>query len=346
MEFENINNLHFTLPQILMLIGTAQCLYIIIYLIFRSGKISRGTLPLIYFFLLGGVFICSFLAETVSEIVPLSQEISLFLMGFEPALCVLLIVQISQIYKTPEWHQYAVLLIMPIIYGILSIVLIEDDPIDWIYPAIAIAGALSLASLAFNYKMIIELRNQKNNKERYWLILALLFTNAAFVLTALMHGGGPNFQSWDFVIILYALVFVYLSSTSLFRIYPQAVHITPPDKEQDLSIYEQSICGQIEDLIFTQKVYQEPSYSRSDMARECEASETVISKIINVRFKQSFPQLMNEFRVKDAKSLLKDTQEPMKVIAVEAGFNSLASFNRVFKTITGESPSSYRGKVE
>lgn len=347
MDISNINSLSFTLPQILMLIGTAQCLYISIYMLFRSGMISRGSLPLCYFALLGSVFVLSFVSERLHEVFPRVKEVALCLIGLEPAFCVLLIVQIAQIYKVPAWNQYSVLLIMPTIYGLFYI-LIGENSAEWLYTAIAIAGALSLGCFWFNREMLAGLRNQKNHKERYWVILALLFTNAAFILTMLLQGTTEENllldTKLDMVIILYNLIFVYLSSTSLFRIYPQAVHISNPEKEQELSIYEQSICNQIENLVFTQKVYQEPSYSRSDMAKECETSETVISKIINIRFKQSFPQLMNEHRVKEAKHLLRDTEEPMKIIAEESGFNSLASFNRVFKTMTGESPSAFRTK--
>ena len=127
---------------------------------------------------------------------------------------------------------------------------------------------------------------------------------------------------------------------------PQAVHIAAQkkDKGATLSIYERSIARQIEELIYLQKAYQEPSYSRADLARECEVPEAVVSKVLNTHFGLSFPQLMNKHRVEDAKRLLIQTKEPMKIIAEEAGFNSLASFNRAFKEISGVSPSEFRKK--
>jgi AraC-like DNA-binding protein len=93
-------------------------------------------------------------------------------------------------------------------------------------------------------------------------------------------------------------------------------------------------------------VYQEPTYSRTDLARECDTSETIISRVINAHFGKSFPQLINEYRVEDAKQLLIQTSAPVKVIAGDVGFNSLASFNRVFKDTTGESPSKFRKNVK
>jgi AraC-like DNA-binding protein len=54
------------------------------------------------------------------------------------------------------------------------------------------------------------------------------------------------------------------------------------------------------------------------------------------------PQLINGYRVQDAAVLIAQTDAPIKDIAEEAGFSSIATFNRVFKDITGKSPSAYR----
>ena len=55
---------------------------------------------------------------------------------------------------------------------------------------------------------------------------------------------------------------------------------------------------------------------------------------------------MNERRVDDAKRLLVETDAAIKTIAEEVGFNSLPSFNRVFKDLTGYAPSIYRKSLK
>ncbi len=45
--------LKFTVPEMLGLLGVAQCIYILVYMVFRSGRLSRGTLPAVYFGVLG-----------------------------------------------------------------------------------------------------------------------------------------------------------------------------------------------------------------------------------------------------------------------------------------------------
>ena len=134
---------------------------------------------------------------------------------------------------------------------------------------------------------------------------------------------------------------VYLASTSLFRIYPQTLKVGPKlasefnDKERVLAL-------NFENLLMLQKVYQEPGYSRSDMARELGTSESVVTKLVKAKFGKSLPQLLNEKRVGEACELLRQTDVSISEIAWQAGFNSLPSFNRVFKDIMGMSPSEYR----
>jgi transcriptional regulator GlxA family with amidase domain len=47
-------------------------------------------------------------------------------------------------------------------------------------------------------------------------------------------------------------------------------------------------------------------------------------------------------RIERAKALLRDTDLPVTDIAFQTGWNSLGTFGRVFRDVTGESPSSLR----
>jgi transcriptional regulator GlxA family with amidase domain len=47
-------------------------------------------------------------------------------------------------------------------------------------------------------------------------------------------------------------------------------------------------------------------------------------------------------RIERAKALLRDTDLPVTEIAFETGWNSLGTFGRIFRDITGESPSALR----
>ena len=48
------------------------------------------------------------------------------------------------------------------------------------------------------------------------------------------------------------------------------------------------VAHKIERLMDYEKIYYEPTYSRSDLARELNVPETMISRVINVHFKKIF----------------------------------------------------------
>jgi len=51
-------------------------------------------------------------------------------------------------------------------------------------------------------------------------------------------------------------------------------------------------------------------------------------------------------RIERAKALLRDTDRPIIDIAFETGWNSLGTFGRVFRDITGESPTELRNREQ
>lgn len=60
----------------------------------------------------------------------------------------------------------------------------------------------------------------------------------------------------------------------------------------------------------------------------------------------SFHSYLNEYRIKKAMALLKDTDYFVVDIAYKTGFQSIKSFNRVFKSVTNISPSEYRETIK
>jgi len=60
---------------------------------------------------------------------------------------------------------------------------------------------------------------------------------------------------------------------------------------------------------------------------------------------RNFASFLNGYRLNYAKSVLADLEQarlPILTIAMDAGFSSLAPFNRAFKAVEGKTPSEYR----
>lgn len=67
-----------------------------------------------------------------------------------------------------------------------------------------------------------------------------------------------------------------------------------------------------------------------------------ISRIFGKTFEINFKTLVNQYRCDRAKSLISSTDDTLSAIAMNSGFQSIRSFNRVFRELTGSSPSDLR----
>ncbi len=349
----NISQLSFSAPEILSFLGVVQCVYVLVYMIFRSGDTKRAVLPFAYFFFLGLAFFFDFSTRLLGDFTSYYYIWQWAAWFIGPPLSVLLIVQIARIKDTPGIAHYWVLSLLPLAYVVavmLSVTNTEcifphncDVLYEWLVVTGLAAGGISLLAIWGNKGLLDELYTEKGGKDRYWLILMLVIVNVLF-LAVMLVSVSPVLAAADAAMIrtVLGLGLVYLAGTSLFRIYPQALVIVDRKAANDMTPEEKALAVRIERLLDLDKIYHEPAYGRAELARELEAPETVISKVINRHFGKSFPQLLNERRVEDATRLLVETNASVKVIAAEVGFNSTASFNRVFRDLTGQTPSEYR----
>ena len=67
-----------------------------------------------------------------------------------------------------------------------------------------------------------------------------------------------------------------------------------------------------------------------------------LSRLFNQTLKISFKTLVNQYRCDRAKALIASTDETLAEVALTSGFQSIRSFNRVFKQTTGVMPSQIR----
>lgn len=79
-----------------------------------------------------------------------------------------------------------------------------------------------------------------------------------------------------------------------------------------------------------------------DISQAAGFSEYYFSRLFKEYTGQSFLSYLNTYRVKQAEKLLRSTEKSVLEIALDSGFNSLTTFNRIFKKIKGCSPSYYR----
>jgi two-component system response regulator YesN len=82
--------------------------------------------------------------------------------------------------------------------------------------------------------------------------------------------------------------------------------------------------------------------SREGLASLVDLSPDFLSRLFNQYTEKKISDYINEKRIVYAAKLLSNTDHTITFIAHSSGFETERTFNRVFKKITKQTPSSYR----
>jgi len=103
------------------------------------------------------------------------------------------------------------------------------------------------------------------------------------------------------------------------------------------------------DIAAMQEIRQfiEDSYSKdipiAYICKEFGINRTKLQEGFNQLFSVSVHAFITQLRMEKARTMLKETDEPVKLIGIECGYKTLSSFTRVFTKLHGISPTQYRG---
>jgi AraC-like DNA-binding protein len=79
-----------------------------------------------------------------------------------------------------------------------------------------------------------------------------------------------------------------------------------------------------------------------DVARQAHMTPQAFCRYFKKHTLHTFVSFLNKVRINEACKRLTDGQyDSIATVAYNCGFNSITNFNRVFKTVTGKSPSEY-----
>ncbi len=98
-----------------------------------------------------------------------------------------------------------------------------------------------------------------------------------------------------------------------------------------------------------QKPYLQADITLNELSRQMNVSSEYLSGILNRKLNIRFFDFINQFRVesfKDACQAPENANFSIIALAYDCGFNSKATFNRVFKNMTGTTPSEYQKKAQ
>ena len=92
--------------------------------------------------------------------------------------------------------------------------------------------------------------------------------------------------------------------------------------------------------------HQDEDVSLSEVAKAVNMSAFYFCKMFKQATGLTFTDYLARIRVEKVKNMLLDPHKRVSEVAFAAGFQSLSQFNRVFRKVAGEAPSSYRERID
>lgn len=198
-----------------------------------------------------------------------------------------------------------------------------------------------------------------------WIVLALLAVWGVVIVTAVVDRFAPHTEAGGLRHTMMAGVTLFIYVIGYFGVRQMAVAEPeepprpaapgPPSTKPDppSTKYERSGLGRDEidalaarliRFVDEQKPHLEEGVTLRQVASRLGTSPNHLSQAINQGLGKNFYELINERRVDEFKRRVRDPRNrafTLLGIAMDSGFSSKSSFNRVFKQFTGLSPQQY-----
>ena len=177
--------------------------------------------------------------------------------------------------------------------------------------------------------------------------LALLVFLALDFAVDLSQGYG--WRPASFLLLQNATILVLALGLALWLLRAEPVLMAAPVPKPAVAVSDDpqaAIVARIEALMQTERPWLDPDLTFARFAARTGVPEPVLRRAINHRLGHGhFRNFLNGYRVEEARRRLRDPAtagDKIVAVALDSGFSSLASFNRVFRQIAGVSPSEYR----
>ncbi|WP_298762717.1 AraC family transcriptional regulator [uncultured Polaribacter sp.] len=189
-----------------------------------------------------------------------------------------------------------------------------------------------------------------------WLFQLLLFIGVLYSLALIKNlfkyfGDSDYFQISEIILSGVTLYFVcwyvlkILKYPNLFKGVNSKIELIKNLDQQQNQGENQEEINQLSTFMVAHKPYLNPSLSIRNLAEEIQMNPRDLSVLINQNLNQHFFDFVNEYRIEEAKEMLKNpAKKEFTVLEIlyEVGFNSKSSFNTAFKKHTGLTPTQFR----
>ena len=205
-------------------------------------------------------------------------------------------------------------------------------------------------------KLLLENFANKNTFKNYiWLKQLLVLLCIGQILTWIKNYARINLSLEDtnslrtiilvFGVFLICWLFLKaVNSPKLFKGIDVGLQTSKEIKTTNQIIENEQIAI-LQKYMIDRKPYLNPSLTIRKLSDEIQMNSRELSVLINQNLNKHFFDFVNEYRIEEAKNILKDSSKKeftILEILYEVGFNSKSSFNTAFKKHTGLTPTQFR----
>jgi AraC-like DNA-binding protein len=196
---------------------------------------------------------------------------------------------------------------------------------------------------------------------RLILVVSVAFFIAAIIIAVTLLRGGQGHPAFGFVNAFGAFAMTFFFAVTLLSLTPGAMFepfalaliarsadlpATPPDQLRPDDAREAALLAALSRQLKENRAYREEGLSIAALAARLSVPEYRLRRLINQRLGfRNFNAFLNSYRLEEVMTWLADPSQAdtaILTLGLDAGFQSIGSFNRIFKERTGMTPSEFR----
>ena len=357
---------------ILYIIGASQAFFLfILSLINKKSKANCMLSILLLAFALHLLFFC--FSNIFNQFASISIIRSVFPLLYGPSLY--LYIQF-QTHDHPKLNVNHYLHFVPFIFSFVSIVVAiflnknisinnnESTLYTWgrmiVISSFAFYGIASFQSLKKHKQQVFQKLSYTENVDLKWvslLLQSLVFVWGIIVIIVFINKISHFIDIETERAIIYCVICVYvffigyngLKQSAIVSVFKENEALqTKPTRDEQVKDNEQVYFDKIKQLVEQEKLYLNPKLSIKDIAERLKTNVNYVSRAINNKADNNFFEFINQYRVREFERVVilpEKANYTLLAIAMECGFNSKASFNRIVKETTRLTPIELKNKL-
>jgi AraC-like DNA-binding protein len=182
---------------------------------------------------------------------------------------------------------------------------------------------------------------EKATTAELWLVIVYMANALIFLAYIIGYFHLYLVGTITFSVVFYVVLIFFLSKNNRDTIFQDI-----PVKYATKKIESTEACvlvDKLDKLMKEKQLYKEANVKLLSIAKELQITPHKLSQLLNDNIGKSLATFLNDYRVEEAKVLLKEKQNlTLETIGFEAGFSSKSNFYATFKKTVGQTPLQYQ----